>query len=182
VPTPASPVPRPGTAAPRPGGPPRPGPPPSFDVAEAAAFASLNNDEEATTFFKPDIAEIPPSVPPPALLEQNSIPTPLAPPPMPGQQNPTPLAPPLLARMGTDGIPTPLVPPPDALSGDISRPGDIGWIDGLPSAPPSALDDQPPPSVPMGGSIAPGERRLRWIAIVVAIALIGGIIVLSRMQ
>jgi hypothetical protein len=170
VPTPASPVPRPGAGVPRPGAPvPRPAPPSSFDVGEAAAFAGLNSDEEATTYFKPDIAEIPPSVPPPAPVEQNAIPTPLAPPPF--------------ARRGTDGIPTPLVPPPEALSGDVSRPGDINWIDGLPSEPPKGLNEALPiPSAPPGGSIAPGERRLRWIAILVAIVLIGGIILLSRMQ
>jgi hypothetical protein len=30
--------------------------------------------------------------------------------------------------------------------------------------------------------VAPGERRLRWIAVLVAVALLAGIFLLSRMQ
>jgi hypothetical protein len=126
---------------------------PDLSAAEAAAFASLNTDEEATTYFKPDIAQIPSSVPPPILQ-----------------------------------------------GGDISRAGDIQWIDGLASSPPEPLpqpfvtsagsgvypsvEPLPPGSQPRPelSSVAPSERRLRWIAIFVALALLGGIYALSRMQ
>jgi hypothetical protein len=111
-------------------------PRPSAAEVEAAALASLNNDEEATTYYRPDIAEVPPSVPPQPIQE-------------------------------------------------LSRPGDIQWIDGLASSPPSS---RPPSShahqqgVPPGSSIAPSERRVRWVAILVALLLLGGIFLLSRMQ
>jgi hypothetical protein len=111
-------------------------PRPSTAEVEAAALASLNNDEEATTYYRPDISELPSSVPPAPLQE-------------------------------------------------LSRPGDIQWIDGLASSPPSS----PPPSsrahqhgAAPGSSIAPSERRVRWVAIVVALLLLGGIFLLSRMQ
>jgi len=125
---------------------------PDLAAAEAAAFAGLGSDEEATTFFKPDLAELhPPSIPPAPL-------------------------------------------------GDLSRPGDIQWIDGLASSPPgsapqafvtSAGDDLYPSTEPAPGSqrsahssssIAPSEQRLRWIAILVALLMLGGIYMLSRMQ
>jgi len=125
---------------------------PDLAGAEAAAYASMNSDEEATTYFKPDIAELAPSSIPPAL------------------------------------------------HGDLSRPGDIQWIDGLASSPPasaprafvtSAGDDlypstEPAPrsqrSMQSSGSIAPSEQRLRWIAILIALLMLGGIYMLSRMQ
>jgi hypothetical protein len=117
---------------------PRPSVPrPSAAEVEAAALASLNsNDEEATTYYRPDISDVPSSVPPKPIQE-------------------------------------------------LSRPGDIQWIDGLASSPPSSV----PPSLRAlpqgalnGSSIAPSERRVRWVAIVVALLLLGGIFLLSRMQ
>ncbi|HEX6271607.1 MAG TPA: hypothetical protein VFZ53_01135 [Polyangiaceae bacterium] len=136
--------------------PPMPSVSPDLSAAEAAAFASLNTDEEATTYFKPDIAQVPSSLPPP-------------------------------------------------LAGDASRAGDIQWIDGLASSPPEpapqpfvtsagpgvypSVEPLPPISAPPGSeprselsSVAPSERRLRWIAIFVALVLLGGIYALSRMQ
>jgi len=132
-----------------------------FAAAEAAAFASLESDEEATTYFKPDISEV--------------------------------------------------AGAPRALQADLSRPGDMQWIDGLPSSPPAApppsqssprgfpapaayapssqnfhapVSSAPEshPSVPVTGSVAPAERRLRWVAILVAVVLLAGIYALSRMQ
>ena len=123
---------------------------PDFSAAEAAAFASMNAEEEATTYFRPDIAEL---------------------------KSPVPEA---------------------ALQGDLSRPGDMQWIDGLPSsAPPPApfvtsagagvypsVEPSPSGAAPRSemSSVAPSERRLRWIAIIVALALLAGIYALSRMQ
>jgi hypothetical protein len=102
-----------------------------LSAAEAAAFASLNAEEEPTTFFRPEISNVPPSVPPPAL-----------------------------------GL-------------ELSRPGDMQWIDGLPTErPPGPLPSAPP----AGGSIAPAERRLRWVALLVALALLAGIYAVSRIQ
>lgn len=105
-------------------------PRPGAAEVEEAAFASLNSEEEATTYYRPDIAEVPASVPPPPIQE-------------------------------------------------LSRPGDIQWIDGLASSPAAPL---PQASAPPGGSVAPAERRVRWVAIVVALLLLTGIFVLSRMQ
>jgi hypothetical protein len=126
---------------------------PDLAAAEEAALKSLAPDEEPTTYFKPHLADLPPSVP-------SSI--------------------------------------PPAVLGDVSRPGDIQWIDGLPSsAPPAApfvtsagpgvypsVDPAPPDAeqLPETSSVAPSERRLRWIAILVALALLAGIYALSRMQ
>jgi hypothetical protein len=107
---------------------------PNLSAAEAAAFASLSSDEEATTYFKPDISELQSSVPPPAL------------------------------------------------QGDISRPGDIQWIDGLASEPPTLAGPTSSASAGLKGSIAPAERRIRWIAVIVAVLLLAGIFALSRMQ
>jgi hypothetical protein len=107
---------------------------PNLSAAEAAAFASLSSDEEATTYFKPEISDVPPSVPPPAL------------------------------------------------QGDISRPGDIQWIDGLASEPPTLAGPKSGASAGVQGSIAPAERRLRWVAVIVAMLLLAGIFALSRMQ
>jgi hypothetical protein len=133
---------------------------PGLSNAEAAAFANLNAEtaeEEPTTMFRPDVA--PPSEP----FAQSL---------------------------------------PAALQGDFSRPGDIKWIDGISSAPPppgpvyqaSALgssreyhstdpaEPRPFESVAPLESVAPSERRLRWIAVVVAMLLLAGIFALSRMQ
>jgi hypothetical protein len=142
--------PRPGI--PRPGVP-RPGPPAAItpDV-EAAAFASLDSDEEATTYFKPDIDEVPTSVRPSQ---------PATDPPA----EPATIPPP-------SSVPTPLQ--------ELSRPGDIQWIDGLASSPPSGPPSQQ--GAPAGSSIAPSERRVRWVALVVALLLLAGIFALSRMQ
>ena len=116
---------------------PRPSVPrPSAAEVEAAAFASLNNDEEATTYYRPDISEVPSSVPPKPIQE-------------------------------------------------LSRPGDIQWIDGLASSPPSSSPPSShalPKGAPPASSIAPSERRVRWVAVVVALLLLGGIFMLSRMQ
>jgi hypothetical protein len=111
-------------------------PRPSAAEVEAAAFASMNNDEEATTYYRPDISELPSSVPPKPIQE-------------------------------------------------LSRPGDIQWIDGLASSPPSSLPPSShahPQGAPPGSSIAPSERRVRWVAIIVALLLLGGIFMLSRLQ
>jgi len=104
---------------------------PSAAEVEAAAFASLTNEEEATTYYRPDISELPSSVPPKPLQE-------------------------------------------------LSRPGDIQWIDGLASAPPSS--PAPEQGAPPASSIAPSEQRVRWVAILVALLLLSGIFMLSRMQ
>jgi hypothetical protein len=126
---------------------------PGLSAAEAAAYANLNSEEEATTLFRPEVPDVPSSLPP-------------------------------------------------ALQGDLSRPGDIQWIDGLASSPPppgpvyqsgpagvSPAYHSPAPAAPGSlesvaplESIAPSERRLRWIAVVVALLLLAGIFVLSRMQ
>jgi hypothetical protein len=113
----------------------------NLSAAEAAAFASLESEEEPTTYYKPDIAEAPSSAPPSS---------------------------PML------GVPMPL-------QGEITRPGDIQWIDGLASGPPTG--PAPPLSThPVVGSVAPAERRLRWVAVLVALVLLAGIFLLSRMQ
>lgn len=78
-------------------------------------------------------------------------------------------------------------PAPDALAGDVSRPGDIRWIDDLPSEPPAPA---PVPRVALPGtsaappasSVAPAERRIRWVAVFVAMALLAGIYAWSRFQ
>lgn len=130
---------------------PKPAEVPRLTDAEAAAYKSLESEEEATTLFRPETADVPPSSLPPAL------------------------------------------------QGDFSRPGDLQWIDGIASAPPPpgpvyqtgptgvspayhATDPAPGPSVAPLESITPGERRLRWIAVVVALLLLGCIFALSRMQ
>jgi hypothetical protein len=127
---------------------------PNLGAAEAAAYASFNTEEEATTLFRPDSEKAPPSSLPPAL------------------------------------------------AGDLSRPGDLQWIDGIASAPPSPgpvyqtgptgvsaayhstgpASPRPYASVGPTESVAPSERRLRWIAVVVALLLLAGIFALSRMQ
>jgi len=131
----------------------------NFSAAEAAAFATLESDEEATTYFKPEISDLP----------------------------------------GAPRVPA-------ALQADLSRSGDMQWIDGLASSPPAAPAPSAPsapasrnfhapasaapasvapeshPSVPVTGSVAPAERRLRWVAILVALVLLAGIYALSRMQ
>jgi hypothetical protein len=118
-----------------------------LSAAEAAAFASLESEEEPTTYYRPDIAEVPSSPAP------------------------------------SSGAPLPELPstvPPAVLQGDLSRPGDIQWIDGLASSPPAR--DFDPPTHPVVGSVAPAERRLRWVAVLVAVVLLAGIFLLSRMQ
>ena len=132
----------------------KPGGVPNLTAAEAAAYKSLeSSEEEATTLFRPETADVPPSSLPPAL------------------------------------------------QGDFSRPGDLQWIDGIASAPPPPgpvyqtaptgvspvyhpTDPVPRPleSVAPLESITPGERRVRWVAVVVALLLLGGIFALSRMQ
>jgi len=127
---------------------------PGLSNAEAAAFANLNAEEEPTTMFRPEVPE--------------------------------PFAQSL----------------PAALQGDFSRPGDIKWIDGISSAPPppgpvyqagalgvspgyhstDTAEPRPFESVAPLESVAPSERRLRWIAVVVALLLLAGIFALSRMQ
>jgi hypothetical protein len=137
--------------------PPMPGVAPLPDLSgavESAAFASLTPDDEATTYYKPDSTRLADAVPP-------SV-------------------------------------PPAALQGDMSRPGDIQWIDGLPSSAPPAppfvtsagpgvypsAESAPPGSErrPEMSSVTPSERRLRWLAILVALVLLAGIYALSRMQ
>jgi hypothetical protein len=71
------------------------------------------------------------------------------------------------------------------LQGDLSRPGDIQWIDGLASAPPEAPTTHPPAQQSTQSamsSVMPAERRLRWVAVLVAVLLLAGIFLLSRMQ
>lgn len=127
---------------------------PGLSAAEAAAYASFNTEEEATTLFRPESEKVPPSSLPPAL------------------------------------------------AGDLSRPGDLQWIDGIASAPPPpgpvyqtgptrvspsyrSTDPAGPRSfeslAPLE-SVAPSERRLRWVAVVVALLLLAGIFALSRVQ
>jgi hypothetical protein len=121
----------------------------NLSAAEAAAFASLETDEEATTYYKPDIAELQSSHKPETAEIPSSV-------------------------------------PPAVLQGDLSRPGDIHWIDGLGSSPPTAGPTTRPPeqpsTQPAQSSVMPAERRLRWVAVLVAVLLLAGIFLLSRMQ
>ena len=130
-----------------------------LSAAEAAAFRSLeSSEEEATTFYRPDSSRDPSSGAPSSRDPSSGAPS-------PGGTLP--------------GFPSSV--PPAVLQGDLSRPGDIQWIDGLASSPPSRPAEHLP-TQPVVGSVAPAERRLRWIAVLVAVVLLAGIFLLSRMQ
>lgn len=137
-----------------------------FAAAEAAAFASLQSDEEATTYFKPDISEVAGARRVPAAL--------------PGDAS----------RAGDmqwiDGLASspPAAPPPSQ-----SSPRGFSAPASVPRSPssqdfhaPESSAPESHPSVPVTGSVAPSERRLRWVAILVALVLLAGIYALSRMQ